>query len=291
MARKIILLLLLFIVFMIFTAAYNIYLNNIDAPWPDNQKIDSALIKSIKWMQTNQSTIESDHKPGPWWMLKEASNISDKPELAEIYTHYKITYLDKQPPNIWTPYFEPNFKPKAPDILEIMDLDKYQIFFVYALTCGNDLGSLPLVKKQGNADFCSPYFLHPRCVTHQQMGVRLLQRTNCGNQEKLASLSSELVNIIHSQLTWDFRVGDLYLQRNLILAESSRVDLIKPIWIQRILEAQNSDGSWDDVYSIPGLGENSEKSTFHTTAQGVWLLSLLQQHGNDEVSTLGTANN
>ena len=291
MARKLILLFVSFIVLLLLIAAFNLYHNNKDAQWPNNQQIDSALIKSIQWLQTNQSTIESNHKPGPWWMLKEASDISDNPELIKIYTHYKTTYLDKQPPNIWTPYFEPNFKPKAPDILEIMDLDKYQIFFVYALTCGNDLGSLPLVQKQGKADFCSPYFMHPHCVTYQQMGVRLLQRTNCGNQEKLASLSSELVNIIHSELTRDFRVGALYLQRNLILAESSRVDLIKPIWIQRVLEAQNSDGSWDDIYSIPGLGGNSEKSTFHTTAQGVWLLSLLQQHGNDEVSTLGTANN
>ncbi len=197
MARKLILLPLLFIVFMLFTAAYNIYLNNINTPWPDSQEIDSALIKSIKWLQTNQSNIESNHKPGPWWMLKEASDISDNPELIKIFAHYETTYLNKQPPNIWTPYFEPDFKAKAPDVLEIMDLDKYQIFFVYALTCGNDLGSLPLVQKQGKADFCSPYLMHPRCVTYQQMGVRLLQRSGCGDQEKLASLSSELVNIIH----------------------------------------------------------------------------------------------
>jgi len=121
--------------------------------------------------------------------------------------------------------------------------------------------------------------------------VRLLQRSNCGDQKKLASLSSELLDIIHTELSWDFRVGDAYLQRNLMLAEAGRLDLIKPVWIQRILDEQNPDGGWDDVHSILPLGGNivfglssklpvikKEKSGFHATAQGVWLLSLLQRH-------------
>lgn len=302
MIRKLTLLFVSFIVLMLLIVAFNLYLNNKDAQWPDNQQIDSALIKSIEWLKTNQSTIESIHSPGPWWILKEASDITDKPELIEIFSHYKTNYLDRRPPNIWTPYFQPTFKPRAPDILEILDLEKYQIFFIYALTCGTDLASEPLVQQQGKADFCSPYFLHPRCVTHQQMGVRLLQRSNCGDQEKLASLSSELVNIIHFEITWDFRVGDAYIQRNLMLAEAGRMDLIKAVWIQRILEAQNPDGGWDDIHPIISFRDNNifglssklptfknSKSNFHATSQAIWLLSLLQQYANNKISTMGTA--
>lgn len=303
-SRKLIKFFTLCILFLLTICAFNVYLNNKQAEWPTEKKIDKALVKSIDWLHEKKSFIEQKHNPGLWWMLKEASDITDKPELIEIYTDYKRNYLNKRPPNIWTPYFQPTFKPKAPDILEIMDLDKYQVFFIYALSCDNALYEEPLVKKQFNANFCSPYFIHPRCVTHQQMAIRLLQRSDCGDQTKLSDLSTQLLNIIKRELTWDFRVGDAYLQRSLMLAEAGRFDLIKPVWIQRIIEEQNPDGGWDDVHTILPLGWDvviglsskmpvikKEISTFHATAQGVWLLSLLQQHYKNNVSTMGTASN
>jgi hypothetical protein len=302
MTRKLILLFVFFIIFILLTVAYNVHLNNRDTQWPDNQQIDSTLIKSIGWLQANQSTIEKDHNSALWWMLKEASEITDKPELAEIYTHYKRTYLDRRPLNIWSPYFTPFYKPEAPDILEMIDLHDYQIFFIYALSCDDELATEPVIQKQLESSFCSLHFLHPRCITHQQIGVRLLQKGNCGDQTKLITLSSELIDTIQTELTWDFRVGDAYLQRNLMLAEAGRIDLIKPVWIQRILEAQNPDGGWDDIHPIITLMDDKifgltsmlptfkkSKSTFHATAQGIWLLSLLQQRGNDKVPTMGTA--
>ena len=309
MARKLALLFTFFVAIMLFTAAYNIYQNNKAVKWPDNQQIDSALVKSIEWLQTNKSAIESDHNPALWWMLKEASEISDKTDLVEIYAHYKKSFLDKQSLNMWSPYFTAYYKPEVPDILLMRSLRDYQIFFIYALSCDEDLGTEPVIQKQLEADFCSLHYLHPRCTTHQQMGVRLLKKRNCGNQEKLSFLSSELIDVIHTELFWDFRVGDAYLQRSLMLAEAGRIDLIKPVWIQRILKAQNLDGGWDDIHpiftfvdgTIIGLSSmlpvlEQSKSDFHATAQGIWLLSLLQQYNlkqtitqsNTSVSTMGT---
>lgn len=279
MIRKLIILFVLAAITLLSTISYSIYQNNKNVTWPDNQQIDSALVEAIKWLQENQSAIESDHNSALWWMLKEASEISDKTDLPEIYAHYKKSYLDKQPLNIWSPYFTPYYKPVVPDILQMENFRAYQLFFVYALSCDDDLASEPVILKQIESGFCSLHYLHPRCVTHQQMGVRLLQKRNCGDQAQLASLSSELIDIIHSELTWDFRVGDAYLQRNLMLAEAGRIDLIKPVWIQRILEAQNPDGGWDDVHPIMTLmggkilGLSSTKpvlrrakSSFHATA-------------------------
>lgn len=65
-------------------------------------------------------------------------------------------------------------------------------------------------------------------------------------------------------------------------------DQVKPIWIQQILNHQLTDGGWSDFNALFKLGNNksvgfssriisigSEKSTFHATAQGVYLLTWL----------------
>lgn len=272
---------------ILLTYSYNFYQNNRQVNRPDQNEITRALDKSIDWLHENRNTIETTHNPALWWMLKEASEIADNTELTAIYHGYKTSYLDRMPVNIWTPYFQKYYKPRVPDILSLQNFRDYQIFFVYALSCDSDLGSEPIVQKQLKPDFCTWHFLFPRCITHQQMGVRLMQQRNCGNSEALSQLSEALTDKIQSELVWDYRVGDAYLQRALMLAEVGRVADIKPIWIKRILDAQNPDGGWDDIHPIINMGDttlghtsklpiiSNLKSNFHATAQGIWLMSLL----------------
>lgn len=287
MTRKLIALFAIIVILILLTGFYNISLNNREVSWPDRQQLDSALVKAIDWLHANQSVIETNHNFALWWMMKEASDISDKPDLDSIYAHYRSSVLDKHALDVWSSFFTPYYKPDVPDMYMIQDLLDYQIFFIYSLSCDANLAAEAVIQKQLKADFCNLYFLRSRCATHQQLAVRLQQQRNCGDQKKLASLSSELIDIIHTKQIWDFRVGDAYLQRNLVLAEAGRIDLIKPVWIQRILDAQNPDGGWDDIHPIANLGEyttglsstmpviKKPDSTFHATAQGVWLLSLL----------------
>jgi len=295
MIKTLIFLFIFTIVTLLAAGAFNVSQNNRNIEWPDRQQIDFAFDQSIKWLQTNSSKIERQHNPALWWMLKEASDISTNNDLKKIYNNYKKNYLDKNPLNIWSPYFSEYYKPRAPDIHSISNLKEYQIFFIYALSCDKDLETESVVQKQFLPDYCTPPFIYARCTTHQQMGVRLLQKHNCGNQERLSNLSTKLIEKIHNELFWDFRVGDAYLQRSLMIAEAGRIDLLKPVWIQRILEAQNPDGGWDDIYpifkfnndKIFGLSSSlpvlrKAKSTFHATAQAIWLLSLLQKHSTLE---------
>ena len=74
----------------------------------------------------------------------------------------------------------------------------------------------------------------------------------------------------------------------LMLVDTDAYNKVKPVWIKNILEAQNEDGSWDDLDPIVYLGNDyifahtsglptikKSKANFHTTAQAIWLLSLL----------------
>jgi len=270
---------------------YAMYENNKTANTPETTVIEKAYAKSIDWLVNNYPQISNNHNPALWWMLKEATDISDNKNLTEVYTQYKTDYLDKIPPNIWTPYFRKYYKPATPDMISMQNYQPYQVFFVYALSCDSDLAQTDVIKDQLETDFCGLHYLRPRCVTHQLMSVRLMQQRYCGDDAQLAALSDALQEIIIDELTYDFRVTDSYLQRVLMLAESGNFDAIKPVWVQRILDAQNADGGWGDLHPVLPLGNDryfgwsstlprirNRQSDFHATAQGIWLLALLLQH-------------
>ena len=290
MIKKLLIIGLFFIFIGVVYCAYEYYQNNKSVDWPATSEIQKTFNRSIDWLVANKLKIKNKHNPALWWMLKEASEINANKKLAEIYQQYKTQYLDVKRPNIWTPYFRKYYKPEVPDIMAFSSFSPYQLFFVYALSCDKELAQETIIQNQHDADFCGMHYLSPRCVTHQLMSVRLMQERYCGDEKQLATLSQSLQEIIVDELTYDFRVTDSYFQRVLGLAEAGNYNAIKPVWVQRIIEAQNEDGGWDDMHPVITLGNSalgwtsllpgyaSKKSDFHATAQAVWLMALLLQH-------------
>ncbi|MDH5612464.1 MAG: hypothetical protein OEY66_08420 [Gammaproteobacteria bacterium] len=270
--------------------AYEYYENNKVIDWPTTFEIQRTFNQSIEWLVVNDLKNKNNHNSALWWMLKEASEISDDKKLTDIYQQYKKQYLDANSPNVWTPYFRKYYRPYVPDITAFLSYKPYQLFFVYALSCDKALARETIIQDQHEADFCGLHYLSPRCVTHQLMSVRLMQDRSCGDDKQLAALSQSLQEIIIDELTYDFRVTDSYLQRVLALAEAGNYEAIKPVWVQRIIDAQNEDGGWNDMHPVIPLGNSalgwtsllpgyaSNESNFHATAQGVWLMALLLQH-------------
>jgi hypothetical protein len=121
------------------------------------------------------------------------------------------------------------------------------------------------------------------------MGVRLAQRRGCFEPDVARQFVSTLQEKVVNQLVWDPRVVDVYIQRVLMLAESGMKQKIKPVWLQRVLDAQLTDGGWDNFYHLFPINRayyvgitymptiRPRKSNFHATAQGVLLLSLLER--------------
>ena len=259
-----------------------IYNNNIDVEQPTKNEISIALNDAVKWLEVNEHVIVKDHNPALWWILKEAYLVMNNKHLEKIYLNYKHTFLDSAPRNVWSPYFYDNYKPVIEDIFELYPMHEYQLLFVYSLSCSANIKDESIIQKQLKSDFCSNHFLHTRCVTHQLMAVRRLNKSQCGSYELL---SDELLGIIRQEIIYDYRVTDSYIQRALMLAESNRP--LKPIWISKILAAQKDDGGWADFYPLMKLGslqigsasisikKGPKKSDFHITAQAIWLLSLL----------------
>lgn len=267
---------------------WQVWLNNKGIEPVSHASIEQGFVKSISWLESNYTDIENIQNPILWWMIKQAAATSNNSSLKDIYSRYKKQHLDTKPPNLSTPMFDKFYRPHLPDINLLTNLADYQLFFFYALSCDKELSSEFIIQQQMQPKFCSLHYLHPRCITHQLMGLRFMQRYQCGYENVVETTINQLQHDVISELTWDFRVGDAYIQRVLMLVDSGAYRNIKPVWIKNILEAQNKDGSWDDLHPVLYLGENKVfaytsmlpkiakiKADFHTTAQAIWLLSML----------------
>jgi hypothetical protein len=223
-----------------------------------------------------------------WLFLRESAEITDDARLLALFAEYKRRYLDPYPGNLWRHLFDAGAG--APVLArELKELPDYNLYFVFGATCDATLAGEEIVQRQNRHDFCEDHHrFAPACVTHQLMGARLAQQRGCLESDVAQKLVSALQEKIVTQLTWDPRVVDVYLQRVLMLAESGAVERIKPVWLQRVLDAQLPDGGWDNFHPlfpvstghyfgmshIPAVRER--KSNFHTTVQGVYLMSLWQ---------------
>jgi hypothetical protein len=80
--------------------------------------------------------------------------------------------------------------------------------------------------------------------------------------------------------TIDFRLNDSFIQRTAFVLGAGRPDLIRPRWMDRILDHQNPDGSWNSCwygwcrgvfeFRIDNGGDG------HATVQAAWALTMLK---------------
>lgn len=286
--KKLLYILFSLIVFLLVILGGQVWQNNRDVEPSSQAEIKQHFDRSVEWVTSNYSNIEDIQNPILWWMIKQAGLNTNNESLKSIFSKYKKEHLDKMPANLSTPMFDKFYRPDVPDIVLLSSLRDYQLFFFYGLSCDADLGSEPVIQQQIVPGFCSLHYLQPRCITHQLMGLRFMQRHQCGHEDIVNSTISDLQEVLVSELTWDFRVGDAYIQRVLMLVDTGAFGQVKPVWISNILKAQNADGSWDDLHPVLYLGNDyilshtstlpkigKPKADFHATAQAIWLLSLL----------------
>jgi hypothetical protein len=288
--------------------------NNNDVAQPSEHELTESLEASIIWLTDNKEAMLDFDNPILWYFLHRSSQISGDQRLQSLVDAYYKKYINPEysslnmTNSIWKGLFKPEFKYATLSFDEILSMNYYSQHFIYAIYCDEELGLLDSIKAQNNAEFCgSLHILNPSCTTHQLMGLRFLQQSRCGNQETLSSTVKKLQSKVLYELTYDPRVLDVYIQRVMMLVESGDYNKVKNIWIQRVLDHQHSDGGWGNfqplisLNSEPdfflGFGHGKSKtgdpragktfmrvfgfgnptSTFHATAQGTLLLTLLIQ--------------
>jgi hypothetical protein len=224
-------------------------------------------------------------------MIQQAAELTGDERLKSLFAAYNHRNLEDRSNKVWR-VWRPLFYPgtRVPVRFEdITYLPYYDWYFIYASLCDKELGNVPEIAAQNNPEFCDKHLMSSECVTRQLMGIRLLQRSDCGDAKQLGDTVRQLQERIRRQLVLDPRVIDVYMQRVLMLVESGAKELVKPIWIRHLVNAQRIDGGWASFDPlIPLTGDHyfgygakfftvkkSPRSDFHMTAQGVLLFSML----------------
>jgi hypothetical protein len=257
-----------------------------------------SLEESISWLKTHESDVLNDNNVMLWRMVRDAADIGGDPYLNALYNSAYERYRDSAwSANAWGPVLAPG-TPMASDIRigNVSRLPDYNKFFMYAATCSQRLASEAAVQQQMSPTLCSVFptmsnLFSPPCATHQLMGFMLMREHRCISTVDVDLRISLLQQRITRELNVDFRVTDVYLQRVLMLYWTGAANLVQPVWLNKILKQQQTDGGWSDQHTIAKLcgdqilafgGYGSgfvtmrrAPSNFHTTAQGILLLTLV----------------
>jgi hypothetical protein len=266
--------------------------NNYKVEYPDRADILKSRNAATAWIRAHEQELLETKNPPLWWMLKESARISGDAGLEALYQKYVDRYIKNNSGNYWHHLFDNESKIRIdPD--NLLGFPDYGMLILYGLSCQNQLRSLPEVKRLLQPDACSPYgtlayFQDMACTTHQLLGIWFIEQSACENEATTAELIRRLQDKIAFQAMLDPRLLDNYIQRVLLLQKTGAKAKIKPIWIRRILAAQRSDGGWADFDALsPGwhgtyfgwsnrsVRVRQPESNFHTTVQGLMLMSLL----------------
>jgi hypothetical protein len=261
--------------------------NNFGSSDYTSDDLNNAYIDASGWLEQNNHIIQSDHNSMLWWMLIQAAGMRSNEALNNVIKEYKANN-HALPSSPWS-YLITGKRDPYISFLSLVGLPDYNIHFIYGFSCSSSLANQDIIKIQNKTDFCWKHHpISPACITHQLMAFRFMQRTGCNDQEIVAGNIHVLSDYIETQSAYDFRVVDVYIQRLLMQFDSANADRINPRWIKRFLHQQNPDGGWGDFQPlIPvgggkyfgfrghGMGIQKLESSFHATAQGVWLLAMM----------------
>lgn len=286
------------------TWAVILWQNNKSVEAVSQQELAQAYARSLSWVRTNEAYVLGQSNSALWWMALTTAEITNDPYLRGLAEQTKLRlYGQTEPSRAYKRMFEPGARIHMGDTGPLHLMAPYQRFMYHALTC------VPVqVEGDDSSDFlthnvCRPMWRasllgDPACTTHQLMGLMIFKRTGCQAPQALAPLEQALLDDIAQQLEMDPVMKDAYLQRALMLAWQGQSDRIKPIWIRRILAAQDADGGWRGHRRLPELPDwispwawrerlarhwparwhaEREEQDFHATAQGMLLLALLQR--------------
>jgi len=266
--------------------------NSAPAPALAPAEARASFNRASAWIQRNREGVLRENNPMLWLFVREAARLAADPQLAALAS----VYQEQSTRDNLSRFF---FDSSGLDQMRSQRLDvsgwgaPYQVLFAYGITCNSPLRFDPQVESMLSPAACEAghaWLRNPWCRTHQLMGLRFVQKNHCNPDEETARTIATVQDGILGELRWDYRVEDAYLQRVWTLIESGRRNEVKPVWVRRILAAQQADGGWtgaDVIAPLPGgqalfweggmrprMGIRPQ-SNFHATAQGLYLMALL----------------
>ena len=136
-----------------------------------------------------------------------------------------------------------------------------------------------LISRAQRANTFSPSRYSWGARQHQLLALDMYRYYN-GASPELDATIDHLAELVARDERYDARVNDSYPQRIAFVLAASRPDLIRPRWVDRLLDSQRADGSWGYCWYgwCKGLFEFRlhDVDQLHTTIQAAWALAMLK---------------
>jgi hypothetical protein len=121
----------------------------------------------------------------------------------------------------------------------------------------------------------------------QFVALDIYRRFN-GPSPELNAVINPVAEGVAREAFWDFRVNDAYYQRDATLLGAGRPDLVRSRWIERIMNHQNADGTWNYCYHgwCRGVLEFrfGDTDNGHSTVQAAWALYQVRYRYSDWIN-------
>jgi len=247
-------------------------------------QLDRAIETSTQWIVTHP---ENYGNPPLMFMIGDMAEMSSDPRLQQYLQGYLASNRVHIPGQPITWYYARWAFPALPVPLiprEAMPYLGWQNrWFGYA--SAPDKVDL---EPQDRADLFSPNKYSWGVRLHLQLiALDIYRRFNGPSPELNAAINPVAEGVAHDAF-WDFRVNDAYYQRNACILGAGRPDLIRSRWIDRMLDAQNADGTWN--FTWHGWGRGLLDFDFHAydyghpTVQAAWALYMLKYRYSDWIN-------
>jgi 4-amino-4-deoxy-L-arabinose transferase-like glycosyltransferase len=239
-----------------------------------DKQLDTELDKSIAWIAAHPEV--SGTNPPLMYMVADIEKMTGDPRLPAVLAANVGTLNTRYATYRLTPFWMRFVNPQAPlpfiTEYELRSQPLDQRWFSYAISPNQvylsqeDLGNLfSLTKYSWGARH------------HQVLGLIMYRDFN-GDSPKVDDTLRQLCLKEARDQTYDFRVTDAYVQRNAFMIAAGQSDLVRSRWIERILDNQTADGSWNYCWYgwCRGVAEFGTVYPGHTTIQAAWGLALLK---------------
>ena len=121
----------------------------------------------------------------------------------------------------------------------------------------------------------------------QLIALDIYRRFN-GPSPELNAVINPVAEGVARDAFWDFRVNDSYYQRNAALLGAGRPDLVRSRWIDRMMDYQKADGTWNSCWYgwCRGVFEFrlNDNDFGHTTVQAAWAMYQLKYRYSDWIN-------
>jgi hypothetical protein len=249
---------------------------------PSAEQLRRHWQASARWMREHEQQVVAEGNPMLWRMVRDAAALQGDAVLAQMVQRYRQRFFGGQARDAWVLLIDSQATLLPLQPTHVQALPAYMKLFAYGMTCDARIGEMEIVRKQMGPHWCSAFAVRRvlqqrKCVTHQLVGIMLMQQRGCGDAAQVAAMTTKLQDRTVDELALDFVMRDEHLQRVLLLYWTGASDRVKPVWLNRLLRAQHSDGSWDygsDASRWISGQPDTFAETFHATAQGLLVVAL-----------------